>query len=222
VHAGWLAAVPAGIATFFVVDRLISLSAARREVMEAALALLAAAVLFSVSFWMISRAESRHWMGYLKRGVAQSLSRHNLALLAGLAFLAVYREAAETILFTQALLMEVPRRTEVFAGAAVGLGVVLVLAFGLNRAVVRLPLGPFFAVSGVLLCGLAVSFAGAGVYGLVEAGTLRPRPVPVPEVAWMGIHPDLASLLVQTTIVVVIAWSGLLALRRAQHAPPRA
>jgi len=222
VHAGWLAAVPAGIATFFVVDRLISLSAARREVMEAALALLAAAVLFSVSFWMISRAESRHWMGYLKRGVAQSLSRHNLALLAGLAFLAVYREAAETILFTQALLMEVPRRTEVFAGAAVGLGVVLVLAFGLNRAVVRLPLGPFFAVSGVLLCGLAVSFAGAGVYGLVEAGTLRPRPVPVPEVAWMGIHPDLTSLLVQTTIVVVIAWSGLLALRRAQHAPPGA
>ena len=220
VHAGWLAALPAGIATFWLVDRLISLSAARRELMEAALALLAAAVLFSVSFWMISKAESKHWMAYLKRGLEQSLSRQNLALLASLAFLAVYREAAETILFTQALLLEAPRRSEVWGGALAGTGVVLVLAFLLNRVVGRLPLGPFFAVSSILLCGLAVSFAGAGMYGLVEAGTLRPRPVPVPEVPWMGIHPDLASLAVQTTIVVVIACSGLLALRRAQQPRP--
>ena len=37
----------------------------------------------------------------------------------------------------------------------------------MSRTVLRLPLGPFFGVSGVLLCVLAVAFAGSGIFGLV-------------------------------------------------------
>ena len=85
------------------------MQAADRELSEAVIALLAAAVLFSMSFWMISKVESRRWTGYLRKGLEASLTRRNLALLAGLSFLAVYREAAETVLFTQALLLEAPR-----------------------------------------------------------------------------------------------------------------
>ena len=78
--------------------------------MEGLIALAAAAVLFSVSFWLISRAESRHWMGYLRGQLEGSLTRRRLLLLAGLSFLAVYREAAETVLFTQALLLDAEGR----------------------------------------------------------------------------------------------------------------
>jgi len=53
------------------------------------------------------------------------------------------------------------------------------------------------------------SFAGSGVYGLVAAGYLKPRPVPFPEIPWMGIHPDLSALGVQLAIVLVIAAAGL-------------
>jgi high-affinity iron transporter len=219
VHAGWISALAAGVVTFWVLDRLLAVSAARRELIEAAIALAAAAVLFSVSFWMISKAESRNWIDYLRRRLEASLSGRRLALLAGLAFLAVYREAAETVLFTQALLLDSGQPGRVWAGAAAGLGLVLGVAALSARAAVRLPLAPFFAVSGVLLCVLAVTFAGAGMYGLVEAGVLAPRPVAVPELRWMGLHPDLASLLVQLAIVVVVAGAGVVALRRAEPPP---
>jgi high-affinity iron transporter len=216
VHAGWVAALVAGVATFWAFERLIALSAARRELIEALIALFAAAVLFWVSFWMISRAEARRWAGYLKGRLEASLSGRRLTLLAGLAFLAVYREAAETILFTQALLFDAPRRAPVWAGAAAGLGVVFGVAFLIVRAAGRLPLGPFFAVSSALLCALAVSFAGAGMHGLVEAGVLTPRPVPVPEVPWLGLYSDLFGLLVQLAIALVVGAVGLAALRRAE------
>jgi high-affinity iron transporter len=210
VHLGWLAAVPAGLATWWLSERVLSLGAEQRELMEAAVALLAAAVLFSVSFWLISRAESRHWMGYLRRRLEHTLSRRNLLLMAGLAFLAVYREAAETVLFTQALLLDADgRRGEVWAGAGGGLAVVAAVAGLMSRAVVRLPLGPFFTVSGALLCALAISFAGSGVYDLVAAGYLTPRPVSFPEVPWMGIHPDLTGLVVQLAIVAVVGTAAL-------------
>jgi high-affinity iron transporter len=215
VHTGWVLAIPAGFATWWALERLIAVGAERRELMEAVVGLLAAAVLFSVSFWMISKAESRQWMGYLQGQLRENLSRGRLLTLSGLAFLAVYREAAETVLFTQALLLDAEgRRAQVLWGALAGLLLAAGAAWLLNRTVRRLPLGPFFAVSSILLCALAISFTGSGIYELVAAGYLRPRPVPFPEVPWLGIHPDLTGLVVQLLIVLVIAAAGLVTLWR--------
>lgn len=220
VHAGWVAAVPAGIATWWVLDRTLSVAAESRELIESVVALVAAAVLFSVSFWMISRVESRHWLETLRRQVARGVNGRSLLVLTGLSFLALYREAAETILFTQALILETNARTQVWTGAALGtLGVIAIAAL-MNRAVVRLPLGPFFGASGILLCGLAVSFAGSGMHILVAAGYLPPRPVPFPEIGWMGIHPDLSGLVVQFLIVGVVAMGAVATLVRSRGPAP--
>ena len=222
IHYGWLAALPAGVATWWLFDRAIAIGADQRELLEAGVALAAAAVLFFVSFWMISKAESTQWMAFLKQKLETGLSRKSLFVLSGLAFLAVYREAAETILFTQALLLESESlRSHVWMGASLGLLAVAVVAFVMNKTVLRLPIGPFFAVSSALLCALAVSFAGAGIYALVAAGYLPPRPVHFPEVAWMGIHPDLTGLLVQLTIVSIVVGAGVATLRRRAAPVPR-
>ncbi len=215
VHAGWLLALPAGFVTFWVLDRVLVLGMDRRELVEAVVALLAAVVLFSVSFWLISRAESRQWMGYLRRSVEAGLSGRGLAVLAGVAFMAVYREAAETVLFTQALLLGAPGSGAAVAlGALAGVLLAAAAALVMNRTVLRLPIGPFFAVSGGLLTLLAISFAGAGVYGLVQAGYLSARPVAFPELPWIGIHPDLSVLLVQLAIVAGILGAALATVRR--------
>lgn len=215
VHAGWLLALPAGLLTWWLLTRLLTLAARQRELMEAGVSLLAAAVLFSVSFWMISKAESRRWSAYLKERMEGGLPRRGLLVLTGLAFLAAYREAAETVLFTQALLLEADgHAVEVWAGALAGLLAVAAFAFLMKRTVLRLPVAPFFAVSSLLLLALAVSFAGSGIYALVAAGYLEPRPVAVPEVPWLGIHADLTGLGVQLSIVMVVALAGLATLRR--------
>jgi high-affinity iron transporter len=221
VHFGWVAALPAGALTWWALARLISEGAQRRELVEAVVSLLAAAVLFSVSFWMISKAESKRWTAFLRSRVERSLGRRNLLLLAAVAFLAVYREAAETILFTQALLLDSSAQMpQVWAGAVLGATCVIVLAAVTSRSIARLPLGPFFAGSSVLLCLLAVSFAGSGMYELVAGGYLTPRPVAFPEIPWVGVHPDLTGLLVQLAILVVVLGAGLLTVRRANSSPP--
>ena len=220
LHVGWVAALPAGILTWWAFESLVALGAHQRELMEAGVSLLAAAVLFSVSFWMISKVESNHWIAYLRRNLERSLSHRSLLVLAGLAFLAVYREAAETVLFTQALLLDSEgHRGQVLWGAAAGLLGVVAIAWIMSGTVRRLPLGPFFAVSSLLLCALAIAFAGSGIYELVASGYLRPRPVRFPEVPWMGIHPDLTSLLVQLGIVAAVGAGGLVTLWRRPAEP---
>lgn len=215
VHLGWISALPAGLLTWWVSERVLALGAARRELMEALIALTAAAVLFSMSFWMISKVESQRWLAYLRRNVERSLDRRSLGLLGGVAFLAVYREAAETVLFTRAILADAgDAASSVWVGAASGVLAVAAVAVLMNVTARRLPVGLFFAVSSALLCALAVSFAGSGIYDLVAAGYLVPRPVPFPEVAWMGIHPDLSVLAVQFAILLVVGAGAVGTLRR--------
>jgi high-affinity iron transporter len=215
IHVGWMAAIPAGVATWWLANRFLSVTVRQQEVLEGVVSLLAAAVLFSISFWMISKVEAQRWMAYLRRRLEQTLTRRNVAALALVSFLAVYREAAETVLFTQALLLDAPGAArQVWTGAAAGLFAAAALAVVMNKTVVRLPISAFFAVSSVLLCALAISFAGSGLYELVSAGLLPPRPVSFPEAPWLGVHPDLTPLLAQAAILLVIAGAAVASYRR--------
>lgn len=219
LHLGWLSALPAGVATWWLFQQLVNLGADRREFVEALVSLTAATVLFWVSFWLISRAEARHWVGYLRSNLESSLGRGRSWLLFGVAFLAVYREAAETVLFTQALMLEVPgRELEVWAGATAGFAAAALAALVLRSTVSRLPQAAFFTVTGFMLCGLSISFAGAGMHTLVAAGYLPSHPVPFVKFPSLGIHPDLTGLMVQLAILLVVGAAGFFTLRRRMGA----
>ncbi|MEO8499437.1 MAG: FTR1 family protein [Vicinamibacteria bacterium] len=219
IHLGWSLALVAGVLSWFLFSRLITVAPSQRELVEAVIGLLAAVVLFSVSFWMISKAESRKWMAFLQDQMNRGLNSGRVWSFAGLAFLAVYRECAETILFTEALLIEaVGHPWPVFAGALLGLCGVAVVALAVQSAFKRLPMPWFFGVSGALLSLLAVAFAGSSVTAFVAAGYLKPRPVPFPSLPLLGIHPDLSSLAVQAALVGLIAIAGMKAVRDSRLA----
>jgi high-affinity iron transporter len=141
---------------------------------------------------------------------------------AGVAFLAVYRECAETILFTEALLIEAAGNAwPVFAGAMAGLACVFLIAVAVQNAFRLLPMPVFFGVSGFLLSLLAIAFAGSSVSAFVAAGYLRPHPISFPSVPILGIHPDLSSLAVQLALVLLMAGAALKALLDS-HLPEKA
>ena len=104
VHLGWILALLSGIVTWLLAQTVITFSGAQRELVEGFTSLLAAAVLFFVSYWLISKAEAKRWQTYIQSRVQEALSGRRLFALVGVSFLAVYREGFETILFYQALL----------------------------------------------------------------------------------------------------------------------
>ncbi|MBK5256836.1 MAG: FTR1 family protein [Vicinamibacteria bacterium] len=210
IHLGWAGALLAGGLSWFLFSRLIAIAPAQRELIEAVIGLLAAVILFSVSCWMISKAESRKWMAFLKDQLNRGLSSGRVWSFAGVAFLAVYRECAETILFTEALLIEaVGNAWPVVAGAASGLTCVVLIAIAVQNAFRLLPMPVFFGVSGFLLSLLAIAFAGSSVSAFVAAGYVQPHPIPFPSIPMLGIHPDLSSLAVQSALVLLLTGTGL-------------
>jgi high-affinity iron transporter len=181
--------------------------------------LLAAAVLFFVSYWLISKAEADKWQRYIQGKVKTALSRGSGWALAGAAFLAVFREGVETVLFYEALLGTAEGAEGMvvagFAGGVVALAFVylLFLRFGM-----RIPIRPFFFGTSVLLYYLAFVFAGRGVAELQEGGLISTTPTAaVPQVDLFGIHPTVEGLLVQGLLLACLLYAVAVTLARSRR-----
>jgi len=224
VHAGWLAAIALGFATFFAASELRS--GMQRELAEGIAALLAAAVLLGVTHWLIGQASARRVMGLLAQSLERAAGGRNAAWgVFGLSFVAVYREAFEVVLFFQALLLEAGNAPEqVWLGAAAGLGALLVVAFALRAAGQRLKPRPLMLASSVLLALLSFTLSGKGIRALQEAGVIPLHAVPFFELPAFGIFATREGLLVQGLLLLALIASALipwLASRKTSSAPPQ-
>src|SRR3546814_1762119 len=103
VHAGWIGALAAGGMTWAIATYVIGISGASRELTEGFGSLIAAVVLLSVGIWMHGKAQADQWQRYIREKLSRALSRQSAWFLFGLAFIVVYREVFETILFYAAL-----------------------------------------------------------------------------------------------------------------------
>src|SRR2546430_14236135 len=81
------------------VELLFEITTSQREALEGVTMLLATAVLFYVSYWLLSKIEVAKWNAFVKGRMEEALSTGSGFALASVAFLAVYREGFETILF---------------------------------------------------------------------------------------------------------------------------
>ena len=203
VHAGWALALVAGGITWALASYAISISGAGRELTEGLSSLFAAVVLLSVGLWMHQKSIGGRWQSYLKEKMAAALNQRSAWFLFGLAFISVYREVFETILFYAALWSE-GQEAWLLGGIAAGAGVLVVIAWVLLRTSRRLPLAHFFTASSALIAILAIVLTGKGVAALQEAGWLAVSPAPVPHVELLGIFPTWQSVLSQVAIVLIL------------------
>jgi high-affinity iron transporter len=175
-----------------------------REIIEGVTMLAAVAVLFSVSYWLISKVEAAKWQKFIREKVSTALDHGGGKALAVVAFLAVFREGAETALFYQALFSEGSGTLPLILGIVAG-GVALAVIFTLfYRFGVRIPMRPFFTITSVLLYYLAFVFIGKGIRELQEGNVIGITVLRGwPSVPSMGIFPSMETLVAQGVLLVL-------------------
>lgn len=207
VHGGWVSALLAGGLTWAAATYLISISGASRELTEGFGSLLSAAVLISVGVWMHGKGQADAWQTYIKEKLAAALSKQSAWFLFLLAFVVVYREVFETILFYAAMWSQ-GARAAIVAGAGAAVTALGVIAWALLSYSKRLPISQFFTYSSMLISGLAVVLAGKGVAALQEAGLIDIQPLAAaPRLELLGVFPTIEGVLVQLATLLMI-WLG--------------
>lgn len=210
IHVGWIVALLAGGLTWWGSHTLINISGAMREMAEGVTALVAAAMLLYVGIWIHRNQLAHNWRNYLKEKLSKHVANEASWGLGLLSFLAVYREVFETVLFYEALGLQVgPQGTHmIWLGIVAALALLLLTVFAMIRFGLRLPLEKFFQVSAVLIFVFAIIFIGQGIHGLEEAGKVPVWPVPVPRIDILGIYPNLFGLMIQGAVLAVAVYFG--------------
>jgi high-affinity iron transporter len=217
IYWGSLIALIFSAVMAWVLNALTSTASGRnQEIIEGATMLLAVVVLFYVSNWMVSKAEAEAWSAYIQGKVQNSITGGSMFSLAFAAFLAVFREGAETILFYQALLAGSRNYVNmIWLGFGIGSAALVVIYILIRVLSLRLPLKPFFLGTSILLFVMSVSFVGSGIKELQEGNVIPVTLLPFNfTVDILGIYPTLQTLIPQFILLVATVATFVMQIRR--------
>lgn len=180
VHAGWGSALLLGFITWFLSGFLMNMSGASREVLEAATSTFAVFILIYFGFWLHRQTEITRWKKFLQEKVQGALDNKNLWTLATIAFISVFREAFETVLFIRALWFQTNAdgKNAINLGLISALGLIFTFSYIALRYSKKIPVRELFKVSSLLTSVLAFILAGKAVHSLQEAGIVNTTLIP--------------------------------------------
>jgi FTR1 family protein len=210
---GVLGAVVASALVWVLATVVIDIAPLQRELLEGVTAVVAVAVLFAVTFWLVARLEQRRRMEFMRARTAGAIAAGSAIAFAGLGFTAVFREGFETVLFYQALILFAQGLLEwVALGAAAAAAALGVVGWAVLKLGKRLPVKQLLLAGASTLLLLSVAFAGNAVRSLQEGDWVSVTPIdggwarlPVYLAELTGIHPTREGIFVQLVLLGIYA-----------------
>ena len=206
-----------------------------QEISEGVCALIATLMLLWTSNWMLNKSSVEAWNNYIRNKTeaavagaqskvesGQGLGLGMIASLAMLSFLAVFREGAETVIFYESIYSMSQDAHGMWVGGLAAAAVLIVIFLILRFTSVKIPIGPFFLVTSILMAALVVIFAGGGIHALIEGDLIEGTYLStVPTNDWIGLYPYVETITAQVIAaiaVVVLFVVGFIKKRRMKLA----
>ena len=162
----------------------------------------AAVMLLYMSYWLHSQSNIADWNKYLRDKSQTALSTGKLISLGVLAFLAVFREGTETVLFYIGMASQIKLQS-LLLGFIIGAAILGVLAYLMVFVGLKLPLRPFFMVSSIIVFYLCIKFTGMGIHSLQLAGLIpTTNASTIPSVEFFALSPSWESSIPQIILVL--------------------
>jgi high-affinity iron transporter len=141
-----------------------TLSRSFQLLFEALAAYLAVAVLTTVILWMITKGKTIK--KEIERKVEISITKGTMLTLASFAFVVVFREALETVLFLTPFIIIAFQDTII--GTILGILFALFLSYGIFKLGMKINIRRFFYFTSIIIILLAGGLAGYGTHELIE------------------------------------------------------
>lgn len=189
-----------------------------QEISEGVCALIAMLMLLWTSNWMLNKSSVEAWNRYIRTKTESAVADAQNKVAAGegvglgmvvslamLSFLAVFREGAETVIFYESI-YSMSRDAQGMWIGGIAAGVVLLVIFLVLRFTsVKIPIGPFFFVTSILMAVLVVIFAGGGIHALIEGDLIDGHYLSsVPTNDWIGLYPYVECLAAQAIAAIAV------------------
>lgn len=164
VYAGALIAIVASVLAGGVFEAARAMFEANEELFEGATLVLASAFVTWLIVWMFAQ---KNMAKQIEKGLELKIEQKEKIGLAAFAFLAVFREGIEIVIFLGGIAISAGSVNA--AASAIGGLAALALAYGVFRQAIKLDMRAFFTYTSVILIFLAAGLLSQGVHELQEA-----------------------------------------------------
>jgi high-affinity iron transporter len=202
LYGGSLAAVAASIIAAWLFAVLNS--GEHSDVLEGVIILVAASLMLYVSGWLMVKQDPRGWQDYLAQKADHALAQDTVWAVGALAFLAVFREGAETVLFINALASaEGGWSAGLFAGLGAATIGLVVLFYFINMIAQKIPLRPLFIITSAFLFAMAIKFIGEAVQEFQEQALISVTGIKGSNfLSFIGLNPSVEALSIQFLVIL--------------------
>lgn len=173
--------------------------------------LFAALMLIYMSYWLHSKSSLAQWSQYISNKSTKALASGSLWSLAILAFLAVFREGTEMVLFFIGMASSISLAS-LLGGIGLGILILAIISFLILKVGLKIPMRPFFLISSFFVFYLCFKFLGMGVHGLQLAGVLQATRVSsMPTIEFFALYATWENIIPQALLlalaIIVVIWS---------------
>jgi high-affinity iron transporter len=192
---------------------------AHSDAFEGVVILVAAALMLYVSGWLFLKQDPRAWQAYLRRQADKALSARSAYLVGLLAFLAVVREGAETVLFLHVLAKTGGGwAAPLISGVVAAFLALAALFWVIVKTTRRLPLRAVFLATSSFLFLMGLKFVGEGLQELQEQALIPYDTAPGADVlAAIGLNPTWEALGAQAVIAIIASLGLAIAARESRQ-----
>lgn len=189
------------------------------DIIEGIVILCAVALMLYVSGWLLIRQDPRAWQNYLAAKADRAIAQDTGIAVGLLAFFAVFREGAETILFMYALAKTAGGWTSgIVAGSLAATAGLVVLFYFINFVAQRIPLRPLFVITSAFLFLMAIKMLGDAIQEFQEQQVIPYHDLERLEwLSTVGLNPTIEALFAQAAIVALAGVSFLVWRRTAMQ-----
>ena len=194
------------------------------DLVEGVTMLVAAALMLYVSGWLLVRQDPAAYQRMLKQQADAALAKSTGVAVAALAFLAVFREGAETVLFVHALAgTSGGYGFQLIAGLVAAAMALAVIYIFINVVARKIPLRPLFLITSAFLFIMALKFIGQAMREFQEQQFISFTEIK--NNGWMeaiGLNPTWEAVSAQLVVIVLAVLTYLVLSRRQSAAAKQA
>lgn len=204
IMSGSLLGIILSIALAFIFKAIFENLGSTRELTEGIVGICSVILMVIVGAWLHSKSSLESWEKFINKNMDKAMSTGSLLTFGLVAFLSVFREGAETIIFYLGIVGKISTWSLIL-GILVAVFILNLIAVFFNQITKWIPIHRLFFIMSLFIFLLAFKILGVSVHTLQILNILPQHTINhLPFIDIIGLYPTYETVIPQLILIVIV------------------
>lgn len=201
---GSMSGIALSIVLAFIFKSIFDNLGATRELTEGIVGIGSVVLMIIVGIWLHSKSSLASWQSFINKNMDKAMSTGSIITFGLVAFLSVFREGAETIIFYLGIVGKISTWSFVL-GIVVASVILVLIAIFFNQITKWIPIHRLFFIMSLFIFILAFKILGVSIHTLQILNIVSQHAInKLPFIDIVGFYPTYETLIPQLALVMIV------------------